>query len=174
MSNDPEITAMGTIADALGELDDDARRRVLEWSAKKYGVRLSDDARVAGAKSGGVRRDDEGDRFVAGEHTDFVDLFDAANPKNDAAKALVGGYWFQVVQVQPSFDAQQVNNALKDVGHGVGNITQALTGLQNRKPALVRQMAKSGRTKQARKTYKLTTSGIAEVRKMVEGEQDGE
>ncbi|MCA1694400.1 MAG: hypothetical protein LC749_06575 [Actinobacteria bacterium] len=85
------------------------------------------------------------------------------NPTTDIDRALTGGYWFQVVKASPCFQAQQVNNVLKDVGHGVENIARALTNLQERSPALVRQLSKSGRTKQARKTYKLTTAGVAAI-----------
>src|SRR5438093_685050 len=70
----------------------------------------------------------------------FVDLFDAATPKTDPERALIGAYWFQVVGGASDFQSQQVNEALKDVGHGVGNITDALSKLQRRKPALVRQV----------------------------------
>ena len=96
----------------------------------------------------------------------FVDLFDAATPKTDPERALIGAYWFQVVGGASDFQSQQVNEALKDVGHGVGNITDALSKLQRRKPALVRQVAKSGRTRQARKRYKITSAGIGAVHGM--------
>ncbi len=104
-----------------------------------------------------------------GAYAAFVDLFDQANPKTEPERALVGGYWFQEISGHPSFDAQEVNNALKDVGHGIGNVTQALNSLQNRKPALVRQMSKSGKTKQARKKYKLTTAGSAAAGRLLVG-----
>ncbi len=72
------------------------------------------------------------------------------------------------------------------MGHGVGNITTALTNAQKHKPALVRQTSKSGKSRQARKTYKLTTAGVKYVREKVglsgavpaaladSGEDDGE
>jgi len=169
MAEDPEIKSMGEIAAALEGLDVEARRRVLDWSANKFGIDLGRPIRSSPSGIGGhVGESTGGDEDYAA----FVDLFDVTNPKTEPSKALVGGYWFQVTANQVSFDAQQVNSALKDVGHGIGNITSALSALQQRKPALVRQMAKSGRTKQARKTYKLTTSGIAEVRKMIQGEPE--
>jgi hypothetical protein len=49
-----------------------------------------------------------------------------------------------------------------------------LGALQGRKPALVRQVAKSGRTRQARKKYKLTTAGISAVRAMIARGEDAE
>jgi hypothetical protein len=164
MANDPEIDAMARISTALADLDEDARRRVLEWSAKKYSVSLGTHATSGQPRQSGGQAEEPGG---SAEYADFVDLFDAASPTNDVDRALVGGYWQQVGQGQTSFDSQSVNNALKDVGHGVGNITQALTSLQKKTPALVRQMNKSGRTRQARKTYKLTSSGMAEVKRML-------
>jgi len=89
-----------------------------------------------------------------------VDLFDNVNPKFEMEKALTAAYWFQEVWNHGSWQAQSLNNILKDVGHGIGNITDALDRAQRCKPALVRQMAKAGRSRQARKTYKLTTAGL--------------
>ncbi len=167
MTEDPEIAAMAKIANALADLDAETQGRVIEWAAKKYGVAVSSSSKLPRQIGTGTKEAvsfDEGGGYDA-----FVDLFDHANPKTESERALVGGYWFQEISGQPSFDAQSVNNALKDVGHGIQNITQALNALQNRKPALVRQMAKSGRTKQARKTYKLTTAGCTEVARLRAG-----
>ena len=62
-------------------------------------------------------------------------------------------------------DTARVNNLLKDMGHGVANVTSALRTAQERKPALVRQVHKSGRAQQSWKTYKLTTSGVSYIRR---------
>jgi len=47
----------------------------------------------------------------------------------------------------------------------VGNVTSALRSAQERKPALVRQVHKSGRSAQSWKTYRLTTSGVSYMRR---------
>lgn len=165
-TEDLEIKSMSQMSEALAQLDDDARARVLDWAAKRFGVPLSRSPRGSDTErddlTGGL-----GERSQEGEFKVFADLYDAANPKQDTDRALVGGYWFQAVQGQPDFTGQQVNNALKDVGHGVSNITSALGSLQKHKPALVRQVAKSGRSRQARKKYKLTTAGVGTVRSMI-------
>jgi hypothetical protein len=168
MTEDLEIKAMSQIAAALVDLDDDARGRVLDWAAKRFSVAFvqqrgaSTGARDSG--SGGGTNGSESHEFSV-----FADLFDTTNPKPEADRALVGGYWFQEVLGQADFGSQSVNDALKDVGHGVSNITSALDKLQSRKPALIRQVAKAGRTRQARKKYKLTTAGISAVRAMMSG-----
>ncbi len=168
---DLEIAVMGKVASSLAELDDAARIRVIEWASKRYNVKI---AQSRGSSDGSTRSDygdnsEVGNETVESDFEVFADLFDAANPKADADRALVAGYWFQVLQNQADFVGQAVNNALKDVGHGVGNITNALSSLQSRKPALVRQVAKSGRAQQARKKYKLTTAGVSAVRAMMNG-----
>jgi hypothetical protein len=164
MPEDPEIAAMSKVAAALASLDDESRARVIDWTAKKYGVTLAV-TQPSSSQAGGTVQTPNGQ----GAYAAFVDLFDQANPKTEPERALVGGYWFQEISGHPSFDAQEVNNALKDVGHGIGNVTQALNSLQNRKPSLVRQMSKSGKTKQARKKYKLTTAGSAAVGRLLVG-----
>jgi len=173
---DPEIHAMGTIAGALVDLDSEAQARVLDWAARRFNVSIPSGGGASSRGRGDGRNDGGGpDHNPPGdvEFQDFVDLYDSAGPRTDADRALVGGYWFQIVGGNSDFQAQEVNTALKDVGNGVGNITQALDQLQSRTPALVRQVAKSGRSRQARKKYKLTTAGTAAVRRMLAG-QDGE
>ena len=48
---------------------------------------------------------------------------------------------------------------LKNLGHGVGNITRAFDTLRASKPALTVQTRKEGSSKQARKKFRVTTEG---------------
>ncbi len=167
-TEDLEISAMSQVSSALADLDDDARARVLDWAAKRYDVTLAPARRVDSRRSvEGEDGEGDGNDVASAEFSVFADLFDGAGPRTEHDRALVGGYWFQVVHGNADFQGQQVNDALKDVGHGVSNITEALGRLQNRTPALVRQVAKAGRTRQARKKYKLTTAGVTAVRAML-------
>jgi len=170
---DPEIDAMSQIAAALeGLREEDARFRVLRWAADRYGVTLaSPEASMKTSSRMPDQLEEERSSRVpdvrdAAEPVfeQFVDLFDAVDPKSDVDKALTAAYWLQILSKQPSWQALRVNNLLKDMGHGVGNVTSALRTAQERKPALVRQVAKSGRAAQSWKTYKLTTSGVSHVR----------
>jgi hypothetical protein len=65
------------------------------------------------------------------------------------------------------FASQEINAALKNLGHPIGNITSAFDNLKARKPAPVMQLKKSGTSKQARKTYRLTLAGKSAVEAMV-------
>jgi hypothetical protein len=155
---DPELDAMSTIADALSKVSEpEAQARVLRWAADRFGVK------EITAKKVEKQPEETEPKPDAHKFDDFVDLFDAVNPTTDVERALTGAYWLQALQGGQSWQSYQVNTLLKDTGHGIGNITDALDGAQSRKPALVRQMAKSGKSKQARKTYKLTTSGVSYI-----------
>ncbi|MCA9484283.1 MAG: hypothetical protein KC553_11155 [Nitrospina sp.] len=163
--NDPilEINAMKVIADEFKSLDDGARKRVLRWAAERFGKAVASEV------------DDElnGENFidstnaVDGSFESIADLFAVTEPISDADKALVVGYWFQVVKGEHDFDTQKVNSELKHLGYGVGNITRAFEKLKKQKPQLVIQTRKFGTTKQARKKFKLTAEGEKVVARMI-------
>ena len=161
-----ELEAMKSIAAILDGLEsDEARLRVLQWAVGIYGRGAPT---VAGKARGSLTQE------VFGEPQDFAALFDAANPQIAEEKALIAGYWFQFREGNTDLDAQTLNTALKDLGHGIGNITVALGGLERRDPALVRQIKKSGKTKQARKKYRVTTAGKRAAESMLAGARLGE
>ena len=173
MVEDPEIKAMSAVAAALTDLEDeDARLRVMKWATTRFApsVRVQT-ARVD--EEDDQLDDGEGGTRETSEFIDFADLFHRSNPKTDPQRALVGGYWEQVVEGKSDFQAMPVNNSLKQLGRPIGNITEAFGALQNRRPSLVRQVQKSGRARQARKKYRLTHEGISTVERMLRGESAG-
>jgi hypothetical protein len=175
---DPEISAMETISSAMEGLDQDARERVINWSIDRFNLRAMFGKRSSlqtppgstpsdgGAGTGGM--DLPPPQF---EH--FAELFEAADPKTDVDKALVAGYWFQIIKGQDKLQAADLQTELKNLGHQLSNITTSLSGNVNTKPARILQLAKSGSSKQGRKTYKLTAHGVKVVKKMIEGTEEG-
>jgi hypothetical protein len=162
---DNELEAMQAVYAALNDLDDAARGRVLAWAASKFEI----DPPVANDtnRSTGIDAPD-GDGPSAGQqYGDVGDLVDAAQPSDGPERALVVSYWFQEIEGREGFGGADVNNALKNLGHPLANVTKTLTSLRGRKPSLVMQVGKSGRSAQARKTYKLTAAGVREVRQML-------
>ena len=156
-----ELEAMETIASALTNLDPQSRERVMEWIGSRFGLKQGAD----GIEPMGVGK--ESLSSPSKSFDQFVDLFDHANPTSDSERALVAGYWLQKIQAGETFTSQQANDLLREMGRGITNIAETLGRVQRRNPALVRQVSKSGKTKQARKTYKLTTSGCGEVERML-------
>jgi hypothetical protein len=163
-----EITAMQEVAEAVNNLDEDARGRVLRWAVERYNVPVGSPkpaARVAANASSAVSNGNGTGELP--QFSDIAELYAAASPESEVDKALVAGYWFQFAEGKPEFGSQEVNSALKNLGHPIKNITSAFDALKGRKPASVMQLKKSGSSRQARKTYKLTVAGKNAVEMMV-------
>lgn len=168
-----ELDAMKAVAEALAPLDAAATGRVVRWAVERFGKislpsaiehqthRSPPSIAAAGA---------EGIASAPPQFAHLADLYGAVSPSTDAERALVAGYWFQYVEELPEFGAQTINAALKDLGHRVSNITNAFAALKAQKPQLVVQLKKSGTSKQARKTYKLTAAGKKAIEDMISSE----
>lgn len=164
---DPEIDAMSAVAGAVKDLDAAAQARVIEWASKRYGVQLAAAPRNrAGASASGAGVAGEDGSEVA-EYGEFAELFAAASPTTEVQKALVAGYWVQVIKKKPNFVSLDVNRELKHLGHYNDHIGDALDALIAMKPQQVLQLKKSGNTKQARRTFKLSVAGINVVKAML-------
>lgn len=173
---DLEIEAMGKVAKALGGLEEGARGRVVRWVAERYGVTLAAAPReqigggTGGNAGGGELEDDElGERADVEIPTweDFADLYDASGASTHPERMLVAAYWVQVLRGQESFGSMELNKILKDLGRGVTGTSKVMTALIGKKPALILQLKKSGKSQQARKTYKLTDAGKKTVEQMI-------
>jgi len=164
-TEDKELHAISTIVQVLNDLDSDTQGRVLSYALQRFKVGGSGTKHSVGNHAGGVSGGEQ-------EFTDFATLFDALNPTTGPMRALAGGYWAQVCEGQDAFDSQSINGHLKNLGHPSKNITADLTALINQKPRLVIQVRKSGKSQQARKTYRLTTEGVRRVRNLLAQEEE--
>lgn len=175
---DHEIEAMGALSKALSGLGDDERGRIIRWAAERYGVVLAKAPSGAGARPSApvdVDVDVDDDADDDGDATEeessgwdhFADLHDAAGPRTNSDRLLVAGYWVQVVEGKTQFGSLELNKLLKDLGHGVDNTAHAMTSLINQKPAPVLQLKKSGKSRQARKTFKVTAAGVKAVEQLI-------
>jgi hypothetical protein len=159
---DAELDAMAAVSTALEGLDAPVRARVLAWAAAKWDIPIGSPKSITRATV-----DDSEHGGDASEFADVADLVHAAQPSNGPQRALVVAYWFQEVQGREGWLGSDINSTLKNMGTGLPNVTDTLNSLKAKKPALVMQTAKSGRSQQARKTYKLTSAGVNEVRRML-------
>jgi hypothetical protein len=168
---DPEFTAMQTVYATLQALDTEARGRVMAYVASR--LDLTKHTAIAPKAQDSTQAPDA--NSVQDSHKSEVsfeslaELCDASHPATNAEKALVAGYWLQVCLGNETFDSASANKELKHLGDGVANITAAIDSLKNQKPALALQLRKSGRTQQARKTYKLTVAGVKAVENRING-----
>ena len=157
--SDNEFEAMQTVYQALAGLDEDAQKRVFYYVSSRLGIVTSPPPKAGSTE----QLSDAAGEEVSSGFAEFGELFDAFEPRTDAEKALSAAYWSAVFDQEESFDSQRLNTMLKNLGHGGTNIPRALGALAEQKPSLVIQTRKSGPSKQARKTYKITRSGISLV-----------
>jgi|SRR3990172_6823829 len=166
-----ELEAMKTIAEALRKLDDGAVRRVLRWANDAFSTKATSVTDVLRPELPAQTVNGAPTATASELRLQFetlAEFYSAADPQQDSEKALVVGYWVQVCESEGDFDGMNVNKKLKDLGHGVGNITVAFNALIKRRPQLVIQTKKSGTTKQARKLYRLTVEGQKTVERMLQ------
>ncbi len=165
MNKDVELEAITTISSVLISLEKDVATRVLRWACDRFGMSSSN------IVSSGMSIHDElasdGETPTLDNFDEVMELFDLTDPKTESDKAMVLAYWLQVCQGQADFKAYEINSQLKNMGHMVSNITVAMSSLIERKPRLAIQTAKTGKSKQARKKYKLTTEGVKKVQAMI-------
>jgi hypothetical protein len=90
---DLEIEAMASVVNALADLDQAARQRVLEWAAARYGLTLNGTARDhrEEARDGGGNKHENIGSGADPSYEHFAELFDAASPTSNEDKALVVG-----------------------------------------------------------------------------------
>lgn len=145
---DVELDAMQKAAAALAPLDVPARARAIAWLIDRFGG-----APVSRPGSNAPSHPGRSEEFE-----DFADLYHAVAPATDKERAVAAAYWLKLGGV-PQFQSAEINLMLKNLGHGVGNITDALGAAIKEKPSLIIQIKKSGNSRQARKIYKVTDAG---------------
>ena len=165
---DPEIDAMSKVAEALEELEEDARKRVLKWAADKYNVKgLSQKSSKGNSGDNGDTDESNGGDITSDEYETFAEFYASASPSTNAEKVLVAGYWHQVVGGKGNISSAPLNKDLKNLGHFVINVNNRFDELMGKKPQLAIQLKKTGTKRQGRKQYKLTKAGIDKVKKML-------
>lgn len=156
-----ETEAITKIAEALSPLTSEGVQRVLRYINQTYQLRGTPPTTFEKASSS---EGQENQTFL-----EFHELFDAALPETSTGpeRALVAGYWLQVLQKNEEWDSFLVNKELKNLGYPASNITRDIDVLIKRTPRWVHQTKKGGSSQQARKTYTLTQEGIRAVQRMI-------
>lgn len=171
-----ELQAMTAVVKALSPLDDDERGRIIRWAAEKYVVSLprapmsttgstavAEDSQIAAdaaAAQDEIAEDEP-------EFAEFGELFSAADPRSNDEKVLVAAYWRQIHVGEDKWQSSELQKDLRNLGHAIPNITDALTSNMRKRPQRVIQLQKSGSSRQARKTYKMTREGLMHVKAML-------
>ena len=164
MNLEPEIKALNDIYTIINGLDHEARRRVLHWINERFSSEVTKKMAVQGIKN------QEGSSVSSFEIKSFksiVDIFSKARPKNDAEKVLIVASCLQENKPGEELTAREINMRLNHLGHSVRNITSTIGTLIKKRPQLMIQTRKEGKTRQAQKRYKVTAEGLAEASRMI-------
>lgn len=164
-STDSELTVMAECHKKMKHLTDEEKARVLDWLAKKFDIAsttlFQKKTQSSNASGGG----ESGNSLV--DFTSLPDVFAVANVKTDQEKVLLASSYLQLKNGGADLTGREINQALKPLGQGVSNITNTITALMARKPKLMIQTHKSGKSRQAQKKYKVTTEGLAAAKKFL-------
>lgn len=162
-SQDPEISAMSAIANALDHLPEDARARVLAWARSRYMPRIS---QLGDSTAFAPPTSPPPSPSTSGSGETLAEFFADCSPQDDAQRVLVAATFLRRRGGTEVFTAAQAHADLIQLGYRIVNITRVLEGLEAQRPALVVMVRKEGKTKQARKLYKVTEAGLRNVGEM--------
>src|SRR6266498_4162959 len=121
-SADPELHALSTISTLLADLPEDSQARIVNWISSRF--------RIQGVLSGPLKHDGGlGFTEPVRDFQDVATLFVAAGPSTGSEKALMVAFWLQECLHQEEWDGFAINTELKHLGHGLKNVTDALSAL---------------------------------------------
>lgn len=184
---DSELEAMVKSHDAMKELREEEKRRVIEWLIKKYG--LFDDfnrvnrlelGRSSAAETSEPAEEKESKPYYSEHVEDAVDVTDDLTSFNSLAqlmkkikiktepeKALVGAAYLQADAPRKALSPRDINKELKYAGKPCSNITTSLASLVKRGALEIKKASKSSKTNRSTKTYNVTKKGMQIVEKAV-------
>lgn len=170
---DREIKAIASVNDALKDLNEDERYRVIQWLASKYvqgtpPLQASTHKQAVGIIEAGDTEVTDGEDTPA--FTTFAELLDACGSDKQNDHLLIAGYWLQVVQKGETWTTRLANNVLKPTGFGIDRVDNATNSLLSEKPRKLLQVAQKQSGKgHGHKQFKLTDIGINAVKDMFSG-----
>lgn len=175
MQEDPEINAMQVIYTTLKNLEEEGQLRVINWAISKLSLNIQVNQKKELINPDNVKRTQEQETQGSVYSQDIglsgfshvAELFGHASPKTDMEKALVVAAYLQETQGLSELTSRLINDELKHMGHGASNITVTLSQLISRKPNLIIQTRKEGKSQQAQKKYRVTTEGLKFVMEML-------
>lgn len=155
-----ELDTMKTVGEALDKLSQESRVRVIRWATEWFKLENDITPTIQKTPLGNNQIEEEEKQNNCGSIESFSDLpdfYSHINPKKTWEKALVVSYWIQKKHNDQDFVSRLISKELNNLGDGITNITNAMSGLINRK--FIIQTRKSGSSKQAQKLYKVTIRG---------------
>jgi hypothetical protein len=164
-----DLKALETILKTLEPLSEDERERVLRWASEKLGISQTVPGQTRGGPQKKAAAIDAAFEKHPGGFQDVGEFLAAASPASDADRVLCVAAYLQDISgwADATLSGKQINDELKNLGHGVKNITDSINTLKARKPQHMIQTKKSGKSKQAWKEYRVTRAGVEHAYRLI-------
>ncbi|MCP5051216.1 MAG: hypothetical protein GY940_28885 [bacterium] len=171
MVYEPELHAMSLVFEALKDLDNGQRRRIINWVSdrlKSPGTNESVQTAATGKDPhtpGKItkKKEDAPAKPKKKDISDFdtvLDLFAESEVKKSTAKVLLMAAYLQERHSYKEISSYDINFRLKRIGYKVTNISSLINGLLNRKPHLLVQVGAEEHQKRGRRKYQVTKEGL--------------
>jgi hypothetical protein len=170
-----DLKALETILKTLEPLSEDERERVLRWASEKLGIQQA----VVRKGSIGTLKNTAAIDVAFEKHPagfqNAGEFLAAASPASEADRVLCVAAYLQDFSESSdtTLTGKQINDELKNLGHGVKNITDAINTLKSRKPQHMIQTKKAGKSKQAWKEYRVTRAGVEHAYRLISESNNG-
>lgn len=129
MPLDPELEAIQKVVEALNPLEDSVRRRVVRWLTDRYASDGPTVRHEVPTETARVDAEIPAPADVARRLGELEALYAGAKATAQWERALITGYWLQEIQRRADFNAQGINEAMRECGYGTNNITRELSKL---------------------------------------------
>ncbi|MCF8363758.1 MAG: hypothetical protein K9G70_14160 [Prolixibacteraceae bacterium] len=185
---DPEIEAISKSYDVLKDLDDNSKKRVIQWLVSKFNLadefysskvhfKKNEEPKVLTHKANNEEQEEIEAEVVGSTNEEEIeyyssvaDFFAKINPSSGSKKALTIATYLQVTKNLPDITGYEINKELKHLGHASKNITVDIKNLIQTKPQLMIQTRKDGTSQQAKKKYKVTDAGLKHIKEILSNE----
>lgn len=162
--DDSDIEALRLTSSVLDPLSPAVRQRVLRFLNDRYAEKMEDEIDDPQAN---LKLDDSAIQPSRGL-VDLEALYIRAKTTAQWERALITGYWLQELKRKKDFDAMSVNQAMRQCGYGISNITRELTKLTGWK--LIAQQPAQNRNE--RRRFRVSPDGLQWARRHL-GQAEG-
>ena len=167
MKDDPEIQAMIKCGEILTHLQDATRARVVSWLNERFSCPPDTTQPPKNAHTSPPEPAHQAPANDEPLTEQFVAVFNRAAPETDSDKVVIAAWFVSEKQGEKEFTSYSIGQMLTAQGHHLSNVSQTVAQLVKKKPALLHQVRKSGKTKQARKLLSITEAGKDAATKML-------
>jgi hypothetical protein len=172
--NDPELLALNQANNAIKDLPEEARGRIVAWLINKYSIQSpysqkqsSSDTSQKVLSEPSSSEEAEAPILNSYDYDTAAEFLSKCKTATDSQRALAISAYLQEKQGKRDLTGYEINHELQQIGYKASNITKAIKSLSGKKPQLMIQTKKAGTSRQAKKNYKVTEEGLKEVQRMI-------